>query len=468
MMATPTDHGWFGPAFLLVAAVTALRWGLLAFNGTDLFVDESQYWLWGQEFAFGYYSKPPLIAWVIGAVTAVLGESPFAVRMPGAAFHGATALILAALAARLHGRVVAVWVAAAYVTLPMVGVGGLLMSTDTIMAPFFAAALLYHRRVIDGGHARDAVLAGVMVGLACLAKYAGVYFLVGVGLAALWRRDLRMSWRNAGLMGAAFLLVMSPNLIWNLQNGLTTLSHTADNIGWVRQEDKLSGLNLAGLAEFLAAQFGVMGPGLFAALLYSFTRRGAALGVFVLPALLVVTTQALMDRAYANWAASAYFAGTIMAVAVLSPRLRIWAVGVNAALCLTLAVLTTQPQFEWNGKPLLSRYLGRVAMSRQVLAIADKNGGVPIYTNSRDLLADLFYTGREAGLTFYAPAPQGRPMNHYEQRYPLPAGLTGPLLWVTTAAPDCAGTPFALDGTGTFAGDGFAAYLTTAECARGQ
>ena len=99
MMATPTDHGWFGPAFLLVAAVTALRWGLLAFNGTDLFVDESQYWLWGQEFAFGYYSKPPLIAWVIGAVTAVLGESPFAVRMPGAAFHGATALILAALAA---------------------------------------------------------------------------------------------------------------------------------------------------------------------------------------------------------------------------------------------------------------------------------------------------------------------------------------------------------------------------------
>ena len=51
---------WFRPAALIVTVITLLRWLLLAFDQTDLYVDESQYWLWGQEFAFGYYSKPRL------------------------------------------------------------------------------------------------------------------------------------------------------------------------------------------------------------------------------------------------------------------------------------------------------------------------------------------------------------------------------------------------------------------------
>lgn len=69
---------------------------------------------------------------------------------PGAAFHGATALILGALAAR-GGRTLALWTVAAYLTLPMVAFGSLILSTDTIMAPFFAAALLFHARLIEKG-----------------------------------------------------------------------------------------------------------------------------------------------------------------------------------------------------------------------------------------------------------------------------------------------------------------------------
>lgn len=463
------ELGWLAPSLVIVLAITAIRWLLLAFNGTDLFVDETQYWLWGQDFEFGYYSKPPLIAWVIGSVTAVFGDGAFAVRAPGAVFHAATALILAALAARLYGRGVAVWVAAAYVTLPMVGVGSLLISTDTIMAPFFAAALFFHRRLVESGRASDAILAGAMIGVACLAKYAGIYFLVGVALAAMLQRDMRLSWRNAGLLLAAWLVVLSPNLLWNLAHGLTTLSHTADNIGWVRQDDKLAGLNLAGLAEFGLAQFAVMGPGLFLALLVALTRPSAGLVAFVVPALLIVSTQALLDKAYANWAASAYLAGTVLAVAVLSYRLRWIAIGVNAALCLAVAVLTTQPRLEWGGEPLLSRYLGRAQISREVIALAQEKGGLPILAQGRAAIADLFYTGRDSGLMFYAPAPQGRPMHHYQQRYPLPADFSGPIILLTRAPPPCAGTPVPMeDRNGGFKAHRLSVYLTDAECARGQ
>ena len=257
---------WLRPAVLIVGAITLLRWVLLAFDRTDLYVDEAQYWLWGQEFAFGYYSKPPLIAWVIGAVTTLAGsDAPFWVRMPGAALHGATALILAALTARIYGARLAVWVAAAYATLPMVALGSLLISTDTVMAPCFAAALYFHRRLIETPLARFAALAGAAAGLGLMAKYAAVYFLIGVALAAVLRRDQRISWGHTGVMAAACLVVISPNIAWNLAHQFTTLSHTADNVGWVRSENPLSDLNPAGLVEFFVSQFAVMGPILFAA-----------------------------------------------------------------------------------------------------------------------------------------------------------------------------------------------------------
>ncbi len=49
---------WIGPVAALVVAVVILRWIVLGFDRTDLFVDETQYWLWGQHFEWGYYSKP--------------------------------------------------------------------------------------------------------------------------------------------------------------------------------------------------------------------------------------------------------------------------------------------------------------------------------------------------------------------------------------------------------------------------
>ena len=37
----------------------------LNFTNFNLFGDEAQYWLWSQDLDYGYFSKPPLLAWVI-------------------------------------------------------------------------------------------------------------------------------------------------------------------------------------------------------------------------------------------------------------------------------------------------------------------------------------------------------------------------------------------------------------------
>ncbi len=476
-MQTPeTEDGWLRPAFLIVVAITLARLVLLFFNRTDLFVDEAQYWLWSQDFAFGYYSKPPLIAWVIGAVTWISGaDYPFWVRAPAPLFHGATALILAALAARMAGGRIAVWVAATYATLPMVGLGSLLISTDTIMAPFFALALLWHARLVETRWPPFAVLAGVAAGLAFLAKYAAVYFLLGVGLGALLIPALRFGWGNAALMLAAFGAVIAPNLWWNLAHGLSTLEHTADNVGWVRAAAPMAGVSPASALSFLVQQAAVFGPVTFAALIWAVLRprgRGRLL-VFSVPALAAVSVQALLSKAYANWAASAYFAGTVAAVQVLAARrgLLVLSLVVNGAICVAMPVLTLMPGLALTGQaPLLARYLGRTDLSLQILSQAEV-ANVPIVADRRDVLADLFYVGRRTGVPIYAVPPRGRPMNHYEQAHPLPPETDGTVLLVTEAQPRCGGAAVQPVVTFDTAGGAYrrltlSGYLLPAACLR--
>src|SRR6202011_3961474 len=64
----------------IVAAITALRLVWLALQPADFFPDEAQYWVWSQQLALGYYSKPPLVAWLIASTTGLFGDSELAVR----------------------------------------------------------------------------------------------------------------------------------------------------------------------------------------------------------------------------------------------------------------------------------------------------------------------------------------------------------------------------------------------------
>jgi hypothetical protein len=56
-----------GLAVGILAALTVMRLIGLKFSVVDMFFDEAQYWAWSREPAFGYFSKPPLLAWIIAA-----------------------------------------------------------------------------------------------------------------------------------------------------------------------------------------------------------------------------------------------------------------------------------------------------------------------------------------------------------------------------------------------------------------
>jgi 4-amino-4-deoxy-L-arabinose transferase-like glycosyltransferase len=447
-------RNWFLPALIGVLTITALRVILLAFNKTDLFVDEAQYWLWGQELAFGYYSKPPLIGWVIRAFTEIGSDAQFWIRLPGPLFHAATALLLGAIAARLFDARVAIVTALAYITLPMVALASLLISTDTIMFPFLAAALLGYLRVLDREESHIAILTGLALGAAFMAKYAGVYYVICALLAALAFRTARPSLRATSLILLAFLAAISPNLLWNIANGFTTVQHTLDNADWVRDPAARAGLNLSGLLEFFTSQFAVTGPILFATLLIAAARwrhRIAAqrlLLTFALPILALVCAQALLSKAYANWAAATYLAGTILSVSFLLKQHRAWLIAsfvVNGALCLLFPIATTMPQtLTANGQPLLNRYIGRTEMSATILQTARTQNLTTILATDRDILADLFYNARDTDITIRALPPSGRAPHHYALRFPYQTGPAEILLVLSAKdAPPCVATKLA-------------------------
>ena len=472
----PERRGWLPAALLAVGAITLLRIVALWFNRTDLFVDESQYWLWGQNPDFGYYSKPPLIGWVIRAANELGGsDAPFWVRLPGALFHGMTALILGALGARLMGARAAVWVAVGYATLPFAALGSLLISTDTIMAPFYAAALLAWFRAMDSGRAGQAALTGFFIGLAFLAKYAAVYFVIGTALAAVFVPTARLSLRQTIAMLAAFAVTIAPNIVWNLTHDLTTVEHTMDNVGWVRGGAALHGLGFGSLVEFFLSQFAVAGPVVFAALIWGWLRqrgpKAGALTALSLPVLVIVSVQALLSQAYANWAVATYFAGLLIAVAVLSGRGRwlLWlSLAINGAVCVLLPLLTILAPWPAPGdRPLLSRYLGQAALSAKIIEAAGAEGLTTVVATDRAVLADLFYTGRDSGLSIRTPAPKGQAKNYYEQMYPLTEEV--PVLFVSDVAPVCDGVQvpplrgFETTG-GTYARRSIAGYRVAGGC----
>lgn len=477
----PDRSGWLGPALVALTAITALRIAALALTPMDLFVDEAQYWLWGQELAFGYYSKPPLIAWLIRAVTDLAGsDAPFWIRLPGPLLHMATALLLGAIAARLWSPRAALFTALGYATLPMVAVASLLISTDSVMFPFLTAALLLWLQTAERPRATTAIAAGLCLGLALLAKYAAIYFLIGAAIAPLLSPAARVKPGLALLALLACAATIAPNLWWNMANGFSTLEHTLDNADWVRDPAERIELSLAGPAAFLAAQFAVFGPVLFGGLCTltasTLRRRTGApvppLLAFTLPALAVVTVQAFLSDAYANWAASAYLAGTVAVVPWLLARARAWlgiSFVINSALCLALPLAAIfADRLTFRGELLLARQIGQSDLSRQIIAEAQSEGLHTVVARNRDVLADLFHTGRSAELDYRAEPQPGRPAHHYALKFPLEPGQPGEVLLVSMdGAPRCAPSMLLQTITparGTWAGKTITLWRVPAGC----
>jgi hypothetical protein len=389
-------------ALAAVGVLTAIRLILIAVEPAGLYPDEAQYWFWAQHLAFGYYSKPPLVAWVIWLSTAILGDGEFGVRAAAPLVHAGTALIVYAVGARLYDRRVGFWAALGYATLPGTSLSSFIISTDAVLLPCWAAALYAFIRARDPGEERWWLVVGLAAGLGLLAKYAMAYWIVSALIFTLAiRAERRHLLRVLGAIAIAVLIYL-PNLWWNWHNGFVSYLHVRDNAD-------VSGplFHPKMLAEFLLSQFGVFGPILFAFLIAIAVRpraladpRARLLAIFTFPTLVFMIAVSLTSRAQPNWAAPVYVSAIVLVAAWALGRdwRRTLAAGIALNLFLAFGLFGTAgaaAAFGWPAKyDPLHRLRGWHRLGAAVGTALAGHPGLTLLADDRELLAALIYNVR--------------------------------------------------------------------------
>jgi 4-amino-4-deoxy-L-arabinose transferase-like glycosyltransferase len=440
---------WLAGVLLVLLVVRVLA---LAVNGTDLFFDEAQYWSWGEDLAFGYYSKPPLIAWIIRAATEVCGPSEFCVRLPSPIIHTVTAVAVFLLGRRLYDTTTGLVAALGFATIPGISLSSGIISTDVPLLLFWTVALLGFVALFDTRAWWPALLIGLGFGLGLNAKYAMAYFVLCTAIYLAVTPERRAVLRD-GRLWAGFalgVLLIVPNMVWNAQHSFATFSHTADNANWGGQL-----FNPGKMLEFLGAQFGVFGPILFGTLIALVVRfwKSPPIGpdrlllAFALPVLCIVTMQAFISRAHANWAAVSYIAAVVLVSGVMV-REQAWrwiraSFAIHAAVIVLLAVATAAAgRFALpGGADPFARTLGwrAVAEATRVELAKARAAGKPfgsVLTDDRSMTAELLYYMRGEPTPVLAWRGPGRPEDHYELSRPFTSKSPEPVLLVSLRAED--------------------------------
>jgi hypothetical protein len=340
------DYAW--RLVLIVLAVVLIRLAVLVFTPLDLFYDEAQYWFWGQNLALGYFSKPPLIAWIIAGTTYLCGDTEACVRASAPLFHGLTTLLIFGLGASIYPARTAFLAALGYLFAIGVAASSLLISTDVPLLTCWVIALWAFTRYVQNPGYTAAIIMGLAIAVGLNAKYAMVYFPLCVLLYLVFVSCNRNLLSHVSLwLGLIIgMLGFVPNLIWNMEHDFITFAHTGENITGIG-----SGLSLSvdplSFLEFFGSQFGVAGPILFAAFLWiiigNWRSRAryadTSLLFFCLPILLILGAQAFQASANYNWAATAFPALIIVTTAILIEKGCIAWVKANLYVCIACSIL---------------------------------------------------------------------------------------------------------------------------------
>jgi len=409
--------------------------------------DEAQYWAWSKDLDWGYFTKPPLIAAVIWTTTSLFGDAEWAVRLSSPLIHALTAFMIFRTARHIFDARTGFWAALIYLLMPALWLSSGIVSTDVPLLLCWITALNAWAHLRDGPSWPRAVQLGVAFGLGMLAKYAMLFFLPALTIAIIidpaTRRSLK-TWKGAGAAIIAMLIIL-PNILWNMNHDFATLSHTAANA------NLQSGIPFypAELLTFWGDQLGVFGPvtlvlyvlAIICALRGKLTSPAIALALFVLSPMIIISLQALISRANANWAVTSYVAGSILTAhyaLTFWPRVKAWLIGgagVQSVLCLFLVIGFLIPSLGdalgmANSVKRLRKWPETVTALNTVYAAGHEGQAYQSFaTDKRIIFYDLKYYGLEQTAPLKMWMYQTHPDNHAELTDPLPASA-GPILLI--------------------------------------
>lgn len=351
----PPLGGWVGPA--LIAAFTLFNAAYVAWwCPHDLAPDEAHYWDWSRRPDWGYYSKGPLIAWLMRLGCGPFGDTPFGVRSVAVACGGLMLFGLWRLAKNSTGSDrTAVGMVAAAMTHPAMSAAGVIATID---GPFLACWVWATVAV----QRRRWLAAGLLVAAGTLAKPTMLLFpacvLVLIALRPEWRS------RRALLFFATSLLGLIPLAVWNAAHEWVSVRHLfghADNGGdptpWYSP------------LAFVGGQFALL-LGVWFVLWVTAAWRfrpwrtdadTALLWCLSVPVFAVFLLASVRTAGELNWPVAAYLSGAVLVAKLVSSLSDKWFTSRWRVLpvCVVAAGLVASTLVRWPGlvRPVLLKFL---------------------------------------------------------------------------------------------------------------
>ena len=398
-----------------------LKVGAAFFTNFSLYGDEAQYWLWSQELDLGYFSKPPLLAWFLSGHTFLFGSSFFSLKMFPSLIYFFIFLSFYKVCLELNlSKNNSFICSICFLSVPAVSVSSFLISTDLLLLLFWALAMIVVLKIRTNGSLINFILLGGFLGFAFLAKYAAIYFLLSFLILIFVDNGLLLALKKNKARFFVFiltlLLVMLPNIYWNLNNGWVTLSHTADNTNLQNLD-----LNFYGPLEFLISQIFMLGIVLFLSFLYMLRSfrldfENKFLLVFSLPIIFIVLVESFLVRANANWAAPALISFFILMFRLVAKRSNRLIIINFIANCLVGVFLFVSILISSNLK-IFDRIRGVDVFVSDVVRIV---GDSDIVVTDRILFSSMSYEMRNEPNNIYMPYKKGGAVtNHFQISSPL-------------------------------------------------
>jgi hypothetical protein len=216
----------------VLASVFILRVAYLFINGLDLIGDETYYWDWSRTLDWCYYSKPPMVAWLIALVTKIGGDYTAVVRLPtvvlGTVFLG----YFYATARAFYSQKAAAFALLLMLAMPFNIVANLVMTIDPPLYCFWMMSLYYLHRALFDGEQSAWFCAGVTTGAALLSKQAALSIPLMLMVFLLLNKQRHVLFKKEFLVYLLpVILCVLPVLFWNQQHDWVMFDHSKGHFG---------------------------------------------------------------------------------------------------------------------------------------------------------------------------------------------------------------------------------------------
>lgn len=285
--------------------------GFIVYGNIGLGPDEAQYWTWSQSLDWGYYSKPPGIAWQIWLGTQWFGNTELGVRFLSVVMGIAQAFAIywLAIQCRLESRT-AFWCGIIMAFSPVGVIGSFLAITDIGFLLFWTLACTAIAAALKDSQPVNPFLIGILIAVGALFKWP-IYILWAFFFLCRYWYFSHQPLKNSIGGVLLSLLGLLPSLWWNITHDWATFRHVTSTV-----QGGHANVVRGNILEFIGSQILLFSPIFFFLFLlaaYQWFKKRSLLnnplifcGAVSILSLLAFFVASGFQKIQGNWAVFAY------------------------------------------------------------------------------------------------------------------------------------------------------------------